>query len=278
MRPEEIDHVIVALRHGIGNLPDTAPAGLARIQLVKSLVADGIDPTPLYEAFKQVVESKKYKVIGREAMEEMIKLSGMPPQIVAAFLVATADSMDRSVSWFAAHQEDASWAVPLGELFRCENIPDDPEIYFDQRYIDFLTQNSEDLSRIHWRNFERLTAEFFNRRGYEISLGPGTKDGGIDVRVWPVASGRSGPPLLIIQCKRYAATNDVQVETVKAFWSDVIYEGAERGLIATTSRISPEGLKISRLRKWPLGFAQSEQVKRWVKTMWRHSPLNAPES
>src|SRR5712692_4366543 len=31
---------------------------------------------------------------------------------------------------------------------------------------------------IHWRNFERLTTEFFRRQGYEVDLGKGRKDGG----------------------------------------------------------------------------------------------------
>ena len=163
--------------------------------------------------------------------------------------------------------------MPLSGLFQGEHVPSDPEVYLDQRFIDYLVKNSEDLQRIQWRNFERLTAEFFQRCGYEIELGPGTKDGGIDVRVWPSESGKEGPPLLIIQCKRYAEGNDVHVETVKAFWSDVVYENAQHGLIATTSRISPEGIKLSRARAWPLGFVQNKQVQHWVKTMWRHSPL-----
>lgn len=273
MRPEEIEQIIVDLRHGVGNLADAAPSGLARIRFVKKLVADGIDPAPLYNSLKHVVESGKYKVIGEEAMEEMVQMSGMAPHLVAAFLLTVGESLDRTVSWFSARQEDAAWAVPLAVLFKSENFPNDPDAYLDQRYIDYLAQNSEDLNRMHWRNFERLTAEFFRRRGYDIALGPGTKDGGIDVRVWPSEMGRSGPPLLIIQCKRYGTSNDVHVETVKAFWSDIIYEGAQHGLIATTSRVSPEGVKLSRTRKWPLGFAEKEQVSHWVRTMWRHSPI-----
>lgn len=126
---------------------------------------------------------------------------------------------------------------------------------------------------MHWRNFERLTSEFFKRRGFKVQLGPGTKDGGIDVRVWPADSDKSGPPLILIQCKRYKKANDVEIETVKALWTDVLYEGAQHGLIATTSRIAPDGVKISRARKWPLGFSENKQVSHWAKTMWRHSPL-----
>ena len=84
--------------------------------------------------------------------------------------------MDRSVQWFQIQEIDTSWALPLGDLFQAENIPDDPETYLDQRYLDYLAQNSEDLHRIHWRNFERLTTEFFSRKGFEVELGPGGDD------------------------------------------------------------------------------------------------------
>jgi restriction system protein len=77
----------------------------------------------------------------------------------------------------------------------------------------------------------------------------------------------------VIQCKRYKETNDVEIETIKAFWTDVHYEGAHRGLIATTSRIAPGGISVSVGRRWPLGFAQQEQVSNWVKQMWSHSVL-----
>jgi hypothetical protein len=56
-------------------------------------------------------------------------------------------------------------------LFEGEHIPDDPTAYLDQRYIDYLAKNSEEMGRIHWRNFERLTTEFFRRLGYELDLG-----------------------------------------------------------------------------------------------------------
>jgi restriction system protein len=99
------------------------------------------------------------------------------------------------------------WRVALDRLFEGEHIPDDPTAYLDQRYIDYLAKNSEEMGRIHWRNFERL--------GYEVDLGIGTKDGDIDVRVWTDRDSKTGPPLMLIQCKRYKDV--VGIETVKAF-------------------------------------------------------------
>lgn len=274
LRPEDIEDVIVHLRYRVGDLPDSLPPVASRIRWAVEMQKQGVNLTPIYEAFKTIVESKKYTTVGEEAAAEMVKLSKMPETLVHQFLYHTANQMNRSVDWFQAKTIDLSWAIPLRSVFESEMIPNDPELYLDQRYIDYFVHNGEDLARMHWRNFERLTAEFFNQKGFEVQLGPGTKDGGVDVRVWPADSDRSGPPLILIQCKRYKTTNDVGIESVKAFWTDVAYEGAHRGLIATTSRIAPDGVKISRARKWPLGFMENKQVSHWVKTMWRHSPLS----
>ena len=161
-------------------------------------------------------------------------------------------------------------AIALDRLFQGEHIPDDPEVYLDQRYIDYLAKNSEEMGRIHWRNFERLTTEFFRRQGYEVDRGAGTKDGGVDARVWTDRESKAGPPLMLIQCKRYK--NVVGIETVKAFWADVHFEGAEKGLLATTSSVSRDSKRICDVRKWPMSFAEAADVQRWARTMWRHAP------
>jgi restriction system protein len=271
-RPEDIEEIVLNLRHQIGELPDARYGAYNRIVWVKRLQKQGVNVAPIYEAFGQVVESKKYKVIGQEAAAEIVRLSGMSELLVAQFLMHVATQMDRSMNWFSVEPLDIEWAIPLRAVFTSEAIPDDPDQYLDQRYIDYFAQNGEDLQRMHWRNFERLTAEFFSRRGYEVQLGPGGNDGGVDIRVWPAGTARNGPPLLLIQCKRQADGNDVSAVTVKALWSDVNFEGAKHGLIATTSRIAPGGIKVSRARKWPLGFAENKQVSHWARTMWRNAP------
>ncbi|MBE1443842.1 restriction endonuclease [Paenibacillus sp. OAS669] len=73
---------------------------------------------------------------------------------------------------------------------------------FNQRYIDYLRANFNKIGNIHWRKFEGLTAEFFERQGYFVEIGPGRADGGVDVRVWTHDTNLAGPPTILIQCKR----------------------------------------------------------------------------
>ncbi len=166
---------------------------------------------------------------------------------------------------------DWDGTAPLSGLFDTEITPADPSEYFDQKFIDYLSANSDDLKSIHWRNFERLTAEFFRRLGYEVQLGPGSKDGGIDVRVWTDRQSTAGPPLIVIQCRRYGDGKYVQIETVKALYADVVNEDAQMGLIATTSVVAPGGKKIIRTRGYPLTVAESDAVKAFTYSMWRHA-------
>jgi len=219
-----------------------------------------------------ISESGKYTSVDDEATEEIIKLSGAEPLDVFEFLIAISKMQERKMNFLYGRVRQKQWdgSVPLDKLFGGEHVPDDPNVYLDQRYIDYLAKNSEDFGKIHWRNFERLTTEFFHRQGYEVDLGKGTKDGGVDVRVWTDQESKAGPPLMLIQCKRYKDV--IGIDTVKAFWSDVHFEGAQKGLIATTSSVSRDAKRLCDVRKWPMTFAESDEVQRWARTMWRLAP------
>ena len=46
---------------------------------------------------------------------------------------------------------------------------------------NYLAANPEMLVAIQWRQFEGLAAEWLRREGYDVDLGPGRNDGGVDV-------------------------------------------------------------------------------------------------
>ena len=272
IRPEDFEDAILNIRKAIGNLPDTKVGQFVLMDACLALEKKGVDPFKLCEAYLEVSRSGKYETLTDEATEEVIKLSGAEPIHVYELLIAVSEMQQRRMNFLYGRVKRKTWdgTVSLDRLFEGEHVPDDPAVYLDQRYIDYLAQNGEDMGNIHWRNFERLTTEFFHRQGYEVELGAGTKDGGIDVRVWTDRESKTGPPLMLLQCKRYR--NAVGIGTVKAFWSDVHFEGAEKGLIATTSSVSRDSKRICEARKWPMTFAEAKEVQQWARTMWRHAP------
>jgi hypothetical protein len=70
--------------------------------------------------------------------------------------------------------ETREWdgVIPLSSLFESEVVPEGATGFFDQRYIDYLSAQAEDLQAIHWRQFELLTAEFFARNAYAVEVTP----------------------------------------------------------------------------------------------------------
>jgi restriction system protein len=277
IRPEDFEDAVLSVREAIGSLPDTKPSQFVLMDACMALEKKGADAMKIAQAYLTISESGKYASVNDEATEEIIAISGADRMHVDEFLFAVSGMHERKMSFLYGRVRRKQWdgAVALDRLFQGEHIPNDSEVYLDQRYIDYLAKNGEDMGKIHWRNFERLTTEFFRRQGYEVDLGPGTKDGGVDVRVWTDRESREGPPLLLVQCKRYNYV--VGIETVKAFWSDVHFEGAEKGLIATTSSVSRDSKRVCEVRKWPMSFAEAAEVKRWARTMWRHAPEIANE-
>jgi len=271
MRAEEFEQAVLDVRKAIGNLPDAKMGTFVLLDAAKELDKKGADAIKIAEAYLAVSDSGKYTSVNDEAVEEIIAISGHERIHVLKLLLAVAEKQRRQ-PFFYGRVRQRSWdgAVLLDRLLQGEHIPDDPTVYLDQRYIDYLAKNGEEMGRIHWRNFERLTTEFFRRQGYEVALGKGTKDGGVDVRVWTDKDSQNGPPLMLIQCKRYKDV--VGIETVKAFWSDVHFEEAEKGLIATTSSVSKDSKKLCEVRKWPMNFAEAAEVQKWARTMWRSAP------
>lgn len=271
LRAEELEEAILSLRVAIGELPDNKMGQFFLVDAAKMIWVTGGNPRKLAAAFLTVADSGRYQSLTNEAIDEVAKMSGQRNDHILAFAAAWSE-FGRRNHQLSERRTDRAWdgILPLDRLFEGEHVPDDPTVYLDQRYIDYLAKNGEEMSRMHWRNFERLTTEFFRRQGYEVDLGPGTKDGGVDVRVWTDKEAKAGPPIMLIQCKR--TKDNVGIETVKAFWADVVFERAESGLIATTAAVTRDSKAMCEARQYPLSFAEGNNVKRWSRSMWRLRP------
>lgn len=132
--------------------------------------------------------------------------------------------------------------------------------FFDQRFIDFLSVNQDKLGDIHWRKFEELISECFNKFGYEVELGPGTNDDGVDVRVW--LDDKSTAPEYIIQCKRHKTKIDKV--TIKGLYADVLHNEVNMGLLVTTSEFSVGAKKTVKARGYPIEEVNGDMVKQWL--------------
>jgi len=166
--------------------------------------------------------------------------------------------------WGDLRQVEWRNQIELRDLFESEGLNAEYGNFIDQRYIDFLHANFSEIDKMHWRKFEQLTAEFLDRSGYRVELGPGRGDDGVDVRAWSKDTDVSRPHV-IVQCKRQKATVDKPI--IKSLYADVIHENATSGLLVTTSRLS-SGAEHTRLaRAYPITVADRGTLSEWLRAL-----------
>lgn len=199
-----------------------------------------------------------------EILEELRRLLGSDEATWLPGLLAAIDE-EMGVNPFYVRQVAKSDLISLEDLFHSEKLPSDNGQFFDQRFIDYLNRNPEGLLKMNWRQFEGLAGEWFQRQGYTVELGPGRNDGGVDLRMWKDDISQSGPPTVIVQCKRYK--DKVDKVTVKALYSDLLFEKATGAMVVTTSDISRGAKQDIKAREYPITTANLETVTSWLSEM-----------
>jgi restriction system protein len=168
---------------------------------------------------------------------------------------------------FSPHQNGrwVEWKniIPLSGIYSRSSNDKSHGEFIDQRLIDFLSNNLNELQKMHWRKFEELTAEHFHRKGYKVELGPGQNDDGVDLRLWlPNENEDSRKQLHIVQCKRTKEKVDKIV--VKGLYADVQHEGAEIGVLVTTSELTPGAKQTIATRGYPIEEVNGIKVVEWL--------------
>ena len=162
-------------------------------------------------------------------------------------------SPGRSIEWESS--------LPLTSLFNGNKKAPEGGAFIDQRFIDYLHANQGKLGAMHWREFEKLTAEFYAREGYKVELGPGSGDGGVDVRVWNEGD-VNDTPLCIVQCKRQK--DKVEQVIVKGLYTDVQDEKAQYGVLVTTSELTPSAKAVIATRGYPIEEINKNKLGEWL--------------
>lgn len=114
-------------------------------------------------------------------------------------------------------------------------------IISDVRFVSdaLLKAASQDPNLVHAltpREFEELSAELFQRQGYKVTITPQTRDGGKDLYL--AKADGFGSFLYIVECKRYAPDNPVDVGVVRALYGVAQHERVTAAMTLTTSYFS----------------------------------------
>lgn len=90
--------------------------------------------------------------------------------------------------------------------------------------------------------FEMLVTNLFNKMGLEAKLTRSSKDGGVDSVAYdtrPIVGGK-----VVIQAKRYK--HPVGVSAVRDLYGTMMNEGANKGILVTTSRYGPDAYDFAK--------------------------------
>jgi len=198
-------------------------------------------------------------------MTEAMRRHGRPGLDMAMEMITGVNRDLNRSAWGQLRSIDWKDEIELADLFKSEKLGASHGTFLDQRFIDYLDRNFEQIGNIHWRKFEGLTGEFFAREGYKIDMGPGRNDDGIDLRIYPATEIENAPPLIIVQCKRVKAKIDKAL--VKSVYADVLHERADSGLIVTTSYLSPGAEHMRTARGYNVEAADRMTLRQWISRM-----------
>ncbi|RQO66816.1 hypothetical protein DBR40_21415 [Pedobacter sp. KBW01] len=129
--------------------------------------------------------------------------------------------------------------------------------------IETVYQDNKMLYKIGSYEFERMIAELLRAKNFEVELTKRTRDGGYDILA---LQNLEGIPLrFLVECKRYAAHKPIGIDIIRSFSHVVNREGANKGLIFTTSYFTRDASKL-RDDDMPylLDFKDNIDIVKWV--------------
>jgi restriction system protein len=102
------------------------------------------------------------------------------------------------------------------------------------------------LAAMPWEDFEHLVRQLFEwmftSEGVEVKVTRASRDRGVDAIVFDPDPIRGGK--YVIQAKRYTRT--VDVAAVRDLYGTVMNEGANRGILVTTSSYGPDSYDFAK--------------------------------
>lgn len=277
IRPEEYEEIYYDILRGAGYIPRGAfnPSPYYGVIIMRKY---GNQPEKfmlaqnVYELFIEWLHDelsicREYgsKMSPENFMKKSYDKYGRVGYSIALEIVENFSNYQESSPWSQVRRVEWKDSIELEELFKSESLETYYGKFIDQRYIDYLSNNLDDIGKIQWRKFEALTCEYFDKLGYYVEIGKGRDDGGVDARVWKDEEDKENPPMILIQCKR--EKSQVERVVIKALWADTQYEKAKSGLIVTSSKISRGAREDCIARGYNIRFAERDTLNKWLQQM-----------
>jgi len=114
--------------------------------------------------------------------------------------------------------------------------------FVDQQDLASHLTSATNLMDLNPYEFEALVANLFEKMGLESKLTRSSRDGGVDCIAYdprPVLGGK-----VVVQAKRYKHT--VGVSAVRDLYGTMMNEGANKGILVTTSGYGPDAFEFAK--------------------------------
>ncbi len=182
--------------------------------------------------------------------------------------------LQRHGFWYEQYDHTEMWIYPNGNSleaeFRehlrwkwiCNLIKPDFDLLNEELY-DHFGKTPDRLQALDWRDFEKLVAALLESQGYEVELGPGSNDGGVDIRL--LQRDPVGDILTLVQVKRYRTDRRIRLDAVQALHGAMTAEGAPRSMFVTTSEYAVSARKFANRHNVPMTFHTSDDVQQWCR-------------
>jgi len=133
--------------------------------------------------------------------------------------------------------------APVAPLLQLDTEDDR---FVEGRNITSGLAEGTNLAAMDWEDFEHLIRELFeaefSERGAVVKITQASRDRGVDAVVFDPDPIRGGK--IILQAKRY--TNTVGSDAVRDLYGTVVKEGANKGILITTSDFGPDSYEYAK--------------------------------
>jgi hypothetical protein len=198
-------------------------------------ILNGYSDGPLFDEFLRLLDGGGYHVEFEDA-------------VTALFFLRDDDDPLQPI---LRDRERWRWTLRL--------VKDDVFDLHEEVYEAFASAPGR-LADMSWRQFEKFLDGAFRNNGFSTSLGSGSGDGGVDLRLY--SHDAIGELTTLVQAKKYRR-RAITLDAVQALAAAVDDERANRGLFVTTSRYLPSAKEFAARRRSLITLADSTSVSQW---------------
>jgi hypothetical protein len=195
-------------------------------------------------------------------LDEDVEVDGTPFHEFVASLGYFYENQNGYTYYFYANDETLNTAFESYFHWQwvCSLIQPDAGDVYEELYAHFAA-NPDQFHRLNPRAFEILLSRVLQNQGFTTELGPGSGDGGVDIRLWQ--RGPLGDVLTLVQAKRYAPHRKIELDAVAALRGVMAVEEAPRGMFVTTSTYLPSARRFAARAGNVIQLATTADIAQW---------------